>query len=40
MVDICSRKQLSEALIKWLRSVYEEEIYMQQSIEVIREKVS
>eukprot|EP00347_Sterkiella_histriomuscorum_P000219 403376728 len=38
MIDICSRKQLSEALIKWLRSVYEEEIYMQQSIEVIREK--
>lgn len=37
LVDFCTRKQLSEALIKWLRSIYEEEIQMQQSIEVLRE---
>ncbi|CDW84162.1 UNKNOWN [Stylonychia lemnae] len=38
LYDFVTRKQLSEALIKWLRSVYQEEIFLQQSIEVNREK--
>jgi hypothetical protein len=40
LVDFTARKLLSEALIQWLKSIYQEEIYMQQSLEVTRERVS
>jgi len=39
LVDFTSRKVLSEALIQWLKSIYQEEIIMQQSLEVTRERV-
>lgn len=40
LADFTSRKVLSEALIQWLKSIYQEEIIMQQSLEVTRERVN
>lgn len=38
LVDCYSRKVLSECLIKWLKAVYCEEIMMQESLEIMRER--
>jgi hypothetical protein len=36
LIDFTSRKLISEALIKWLKAVYFEEIMIQESMEVLR----
>jgi hypothetical protein len=38
LVDWASRRILSKALIQWLKSVYQEEIMLQESLEAIRER--
>ncbi len=40
MIEFTKRKVVSEALIKWLKSVYYEEIMMQESVEQLRERVN
>jgi hypothetical protein len=38
LVEWASRRILSKALIQWLKSVYQEEILLQESLEAIRER--
>lgn len=38
LTDWASRRLLSKALIQWLKSVYHEEILLQESLEAIRER--
>lgn len=40
MVQFVSRRLLSDALVQWLKSVYYDEIIIQESFEATREKVN